>query len=279
MNVNEYIASGTLELYVAGVLSEAEAREVEQMAEKYPEVAKEIAAIEERYLRYAEGHAVEPSKGLKASVMAAIESDEPSEGMHEGPAQGSDLPRHRIRDRQKVTLWPYKLALAASIILLIVSGYYNFHIYSKYKDTRESLISLRQEKQKIASKLNKARDTLKETKTRFNTLFSGNTRFVSLKGVKGHEDNEVHVFWNPHRKHVFLRIQNLPASPHGKQYQLWAISGDDIRSAGVFDCEQAKKRLTEMKMVDQADAFAITLEPEGGSQSPTLEQMYVKGKI
>ena len=46
MNVNEYIASGILELYVAGVLSEKENLEVHRYAEKYPEINDEIVSIE-----------------------------------------------------------------------------------------------------------------------------------------------------------------------------------------------------------------------------------------
>jgi anti-sigma-K factor RskA len=34
-----------------------------------------------------------------------------------------------------------------------------------------------------------------------------------------------------------------------------------------------------MKDIGQAQAFAITLEPAGGSASPTLNQMYVMGNI
>ena len=51
MEVNEYIASGILELYVAGVLSEKENREVFVMVQKHPEVAKEVAAIEVAILK------------------------------------------------------------------------------------------------------------------------------------------------------------------------------------------------------------------------------------
>jgi hypothetical protein len=35
----------------------------------------------------------------------------------------------------------------------------------------------------------------------------------------------------------------------------------------------------QMKNIAGAQAFAITLEPKGGSQNPTMEKMYVMGKI
>jgi hypothetical protein len=46
MDVNKYITSGILELYVAGTLTEEENLEVSQNAEQYPEIKKEILSIE-----------------------------------------------------------------------------------------------------------------------------------------------------------------------------------------------------------------------------------------
>ncbi|WP_204335999.1 hypothetical protein [Leptobacterium flavescens] len=45
MDVNEYIESGVLELYVAGALSEEENREVYKAIQEYPEVKKECREI------------------------------------------------------------------------------------------------------------------------------------------------------------------------------------------------------------------------------------------
>jgi hypothetical protein len=47
MNTEEYIASGILELYVSGTLSEEEGQEVERMAQAYSEVQDELLEIEE----------------------------------------------------------------------------------------------------------------------------------------------------------------------------------------------------------------------------------------
>jgi anti-sigma-K factor RskA len=40
-----------------------------------------------------------------------------------------------------------------------------------------------------------------------------------------------------------------------------------------------EKLLVKMKGVNEAQAFAITLEPKGGSVNPTMDQMYVVGKL
>ncbi len=46
METKEYIASGILELYVYGLLSEAENIEIAEKAKQYPEIEQEIIAIE-----------------------------------------------------------------------------------------------------------------------------------------------------------------------------------------------------------------------------------------
>ena len=46
MDVEKYLASGILELYIAGILSEKENLEIANYAKEYPEIQKEIEAIE-----------------------------------------------------------------------------------------------------------------------------------------------------------------------------------------------------------------------------------------
>ena len=54
IDVKEYIASGILELYVAGELSPEENLEVQHYAIQYPEIRKEIEEIEQAILELTE---------------------------------------------------------------------------------------------------------------------------------------------------------------------------------------------------------------------------------
>ena len=51
MNIEEYIASRILELYVAGSLSEKENEEVHAAIQKYPELLSEVESIENAILQ------------------------------------------------------------------------------------------------------------------------------------------------------------------------------------------------------------------------------------
>jgi hypothetical protein len=64
MDIKSYIASGILELYVAGSLSEAENEAVYQMMQQYPEVSEEVIAIEAAIIKLTAGVAPEGSRSV-----------------------------------------------------------------------------------------------------------------------------------------------------------------------------------------------------------------------
>jgi anti-sigma-K factor RskA len=71
----------------------------------------------------------------------------------------------------------------------------------------------------------------------------------------------------------------MPANDQAHQYQLWALVGGKPVDLGVFDVDTTSKEMKEMKSTALADAFAVTLEPRGGSTSPTMSEMMVVGKF
>ena len=99
---------------------------------------------------------------------------------------------------------------------------------------------------------------------------------IPLPGVTGKENSSAVLYWDSHNKNVYLDAGHLPKAPAGKQYQLWALVDGKPIDAGVLqDCEG----LCQLKTVQKAQAFAITLEKAGGSPTPTLTQMYVLGNV
>jgi mannose-6-phosphate isomerase-like protein (cupin superfamily) len=76
MNVSEYIQSGILEMYVLGIATPEETKEVDEMAAKHPEIRSEIETISKDIELYAEMHAVKPSPTIKPFLMASIDYSE-----------------------------------------------------------------------------------------------------------------------------------------------------------------------------------------------------------
>jgi anti-sigma-K factor RskA len=61
------------------------------------------------------------------------------------------------------------------------------------------------------------------------------------------------------------------------QYQLWAIVDGKPVSAGIYS--EDKDSQIVLSKIENPQAFAITLEKQGGSIVPTMENMFVIGNI
>jgi anti-sigma-K factor RskA len=64
-------------------------------------------------------------------------------------------------------------------------------------------------------------------------------------------------------------MNRLPTPPSGKVYQLWLIAGTSPTSIGVMaDGQTSGSALVDT--IGNADSVGVTLEPSGGSATPTL---------
>ncbi len=70
---------------------------------------------------------------------------------------------------------------------------------------------------------------------------------------------------------ALLDVTGLPALPSDRTYQLWALAGSTPRSLGTLpDATAGKPQVIAAQTQSGENAVAITAEPAGGSQSPTL---------
>ncbi len=99
---------------------------------------------------------------------------------------------------------------------------------------------------------------------------------IRMDGLPLSPESYANVFWNTKTNAVFISVDNLPEPPAGHQYQLWAIKpGQAPIDAGIFD---HNKLVQELKIIrGEVQAFAVTLEKEGGSPIASVDQTYVKG--
>ena len=268
MNIREYIESGAIELYVMNALSESEAAEVEALALQNPEILAEIEEVQSVMQLYAQTYAYTPRPELKDQILDKIQSElktgkvpnnnfRPEPQPASGGASGFSFPR--------ILPWLAVAGLASSTFYF----YQNNQKILKAKDDCEQTQNLAELKNKKAvADLNLKLDVLK----------SPDTKTVVMKSViKTEKDLIATVYWNANKSATYLAIQNLPEPVAKKQYQLWAIVDGKPVDGGVF--EYNPTALQSMKSFEEAQAFAVTLEPEGGSKTPTLDKMYVLGTL
>ncbi|WP_346926666.1 anti-sigma factor [uncultured Arthrobacter sp.] len=76
---------------------------------------------------------------------------------------------------------------------------------------------------------------------------------------------------SPSKDAVVVKMNDVPAPPPGKVYQMWLIPKDGSApvSQGLMDAEALSKPAV-VQGIGSAAALGITVEPSGGSASPTM---------
>ncbi len=273
MNIQAYIESGKLELFLLGELSDREREEVLALAKQHPEIQKELDEIEEAMLAFDQASAPIPSAGLKEKIMADLEKDfAPVKEL-----KPTDAPEETGK---VVKISPWKpFAVAASIVAVIASGL-AIYFASKFYETEEQFLALVQEQEVLADNLNQVKLQYEETDSRLDRLVAGDFKRVEMKGeaFDMQKDAKVDVFWDQGQQEVFIAVNKLNSLGGEYDYQLWAIGPDGPVGIGLVNPGD-RFTLQQMQAVAEAGAFAITIEPKGGSQSPTLEKLVVLGEV
>jgi hypothetical protein len=106
-------------------------------------------------------------------------------------------------------------------------------------------------------------------------------KFMKLQGTPKHPAMALTIAWSPVKKKVMIDMGSIkmPVNDKDHQYQLWALVAGKPVDLGVFDENPDSTNMKEMKSIASADNFAVTLEPRGGSPSPTMDEMMVIGKF
>ena len=86
------------------------------------------------------------------------------------------------------------------------------------------------------------------------------------------------LYWSKSNGNAYVSMDGLPQAPKGMQYQLWVIQGGKPVSMGVLPNDMANTPAMQKVAMQVTDgqAFAISLEKEGGNPTPTT--VYVLGK-
>ncbi len=270
MDIKEYISSGIIEAYVMGLASEEEIRILDCVQKNNPEVKQAILDAQNTLEDFASQQAIAPPPALKSAIWAKIsEESQPENLVEEVPVKPIEAPLYpSSTEPNKVPLkW---FAIAASI-LLVASVALNLYLNSNQNNFKNELASL-----KAAQKENAL--AYQNLKSKWDLVTNPTVKAIPLLGVEKHPEMKAMVYFEQNSKEVYLALDNLPMAPKDQQYQLWAIVDGKPVSLGMFD-QDAEAAVQKMISVTSAQAFAITLEKRGGSPTPTMENMYVMGKV
>jgi len=271
MNIEEYISSGTLELYVFGLLSESENEEISEILKKYPEIEKEVTEIENSLLKLSGGMAPYDPKELYNQIKTKLNLTD-----NETPV---------IEIPKKNNQWISYVGWAASIALLfgILSLYNtNKQLKDSIVDAENTIEDAKTENILLEEKITLVEHQATKTEELLNVLRNKDILEIPLAAQKVDPNAYAAVYWDKTKQTTYIDVAGLPTPPKGKVYQVWSLKLDPLTptSLGILDkFTTDDTKIFALSNVNDSQAFGITLEPEGGSESPNLEQLYTLGVV
>jgi anti-sigma-K factor RskA len=222
-------------LYVLRMLPPAEALAFAREMEANPELQDMVRELENTASTVALAAPLRrPPSSLRSRVLAAI---------------GGDSPSGQVAARGVMDWIPWTMAAA----LALAAGTF----WYEARSVREGLTAVQAQLEEL-----RQRDTL--ATTQIATLSAQVSEYQKALAV---------VVYDQQRQAGVVKLDRFPKAEQGKDYQLWLIDpkGGKPVSAGVLQApESGAKQVSfrpERRLPD-ADTFAISVEPAGGSAEP-----------
>ena len=262
MEAQEYIESGILELYVYGLLTETENLEIAEMAKRSPEVDQEIISIEKAIVALSSSfspfHSVANFEKIKARL---------------------ELKHGKVVEMKPASNWSQYVGWAAAVLFLLGLGYQTLELTK----TKDAISTVGNEKTKIEREFAYLDQKNKETEKSLTIVRDIKNTGVTLGGQAVSPTSFAKVYWNKDTKTTYIDAAGLPKPPKGMVYQVWALKLSPVltpTSIGLLsDFEGNSNKIFAVDRTNEAEAFGITLEPAGGSLTPTMTQLYTLGKV
>lgn len=104
------------------------------------------------------------------------------------------------------------------------------------------------------------------------TVPENDSRVVEMTATNVAPRAHARLSYNRRTGVIELTVSDMPPLPVGKTYQLWLLIGGSPVSAGTFNIWPGGRAMMHGQLAAdalEASAFAVTLEPAGGSNKPT----------
>lgn len=269
MDYKELIESGKLELYALGALDLQDQKEIETLLASDAELKAEYDAIADVLGVYGQSTSEMPSIEILERAKAQIAAEE--NAVQVNTEESNVIPMGEAKSN--TTKW---WAVAASVMLFASVGL-NLKLNSDLDQVTRNYVALESQNQQMAANTVKFNESNIQMNEMIASLASGKMQRTYMGSTENNEGYESAVYWDKNSSEVIIATNNLPTLSETEQYQLWAIIDGKPVDAGVFD---ASTRLAKMKGISgEAVAFAVTIEPKGGSINPTMEKMVMIGNV
>ena len=264
MDINAYIESGVLELYVAGSLSKKENKEVYKLMLKHPEILQEVLEIEAAVIKLTGATSQKYNSHIFNSIKEKLKLGDKNVNV-----VSITKPKYNWFT---YTGWAAALIVGAGMLWTI----------NQKKQLEADITTANIENAYLEEQIEAAKTDLAATKNLLNVLRERNIITVPLGGQGQFASSYAKVYWSKNDNSIYLDAQGLPDAPKGKVWQVWSLTLNPLTptSLGTIDnFNSDDNKIFTIANTNESQAFGITLEPEGGSESPTMDQLYTLGVV
>lgn len=239
-----FLDSDLLEKYLLGTTNTQEALQCERYIAMYPEVRDTFDELQENLEEFAKLHAMKTPEGLKEKILARIRAENTS--------------------RKKF----FRYAIAASFAAFLFAGA-SYFFWNQNQNLKEQNTMVTNEIKVLKENM---REGLEDVRNQFIVLQSPQTKKYNVKGNTRAKDLKAVAYVNPIKKLSYINVSKLPNLPESQCYQMWAEVNGEMINLGVIKESTGKEELMALPYSEEAVGY-ITIEPQGGNETPTVENI------
>ena len=247
-----------MEKYLLGHCTIEEEQEIDQLLSESDELQKYFSELEDIQFALTEKIKKTPPPAIKQIVKDEINAQKASKAQADNKKSG-------ISWTTVILILLFLLSL-----FLVLSLAIDKVVLQRELDLKERQIRSEQDlRENLDQRLNIIEQNMY-------VLQHPDTRRVSLQGQGDMADLKLTAYWNPVEQMSRLSIERLPELPDNQCFQLWADVHGEMLNLGVL---KDSGQMAELNFLADAESLNVTIEPEGGSDHPTVANLVASQSI
>jgi len=162
----------------------------------------------------------------------------------------------------------------APVMVMLLLAVFSILLWRDVRNTRRELRHMRAQMDQMQAELEQKNKELADAKMVRDLLHAPDAKQMVLVIRKTPAQPQMKMIYSPQKGSLLLMASNTPALPEDKIYELWLLPADGSApmAAGWFKPDGKGNGMIFHKLKTagiDAKGFAVTVEPAGGSQTPT----------
>lgn len=162
----------------------------------------------------------------------------------------------------------------APVMMMLILAVFSILLWRDLRNTRRALRHTHAELEQLQLDLARTSKDLAEAKMVHDLLHAPDAWPLTLVSRKTPPQPQIKAVYSKQQGSLLLMASNMTSLPENKIYQVWLLPADGSApmSAGWFKADSKGNGMMFHKMSSgiAAKGFAVTIEPPGGSQTPTM---------